>query len=129
MIIRNVTLAQFTSIVEGVGQDAYNGNLIIHPDMRQEGKRVIRVQGRIRAESSREAGARRSWSGRRTVAACWHAHRDVYRALFAQYPDATVQTSMARYDAATFEDVYPATGNVNIGSMFAPAYMPELCDC
>jgi hypothetical protein len=128
MIIRNITLSQFSAIVEKVGAE-YNGNLIIHPDMRQEGKRVIRVQGRIRTESSREAGARRSWSGRRTVSACWHAHRDVYREVFAQYPNATVQTSMARYTADNFEDVYPDTGNNNIGSMFAPAYMPDLCEC
>lgn len=128
MLIRNVTRSQVEAVLAQVGE-SYGDNLTTHADMHQMGSRVIRVQGRIRAESSRGPGARRSWSGRRTVSACWHAHRDFYRALFAAYPQATVQTTMARYTASNFEDVYPGTGNQNIGSMFAPAYMPELCDC
>lgn len=128
MLIRNVTLDQFRALVADVSE-SYGGNIVVHPDMRQDGVRVIRLTGRILAKSSREAGARRSWSGRRTPAACWHAHRDVYRELFTRYPNATVQTTMARYTAENFEDVYPDTGYRNVGSMVAPAYMPELCDC
>ena len=128
MLIRNVTLAQFSDVVAQVSAE-YGDNLMVNPDTHEAGVRVKRVTGRIRAVSSRDAGARRSWSGRRTVSACWHAHRDVYRALFAQYPNATVQTMMARYTAQNFEDTYPGTANHNIGSMMAPAYMPELCEC
>lgn len=128
MLIRNVTREQFEAVVAQVSAQ-YGDNITTHQDMHQMGSRVIRVQGRIRAESSRGPGARRSWSGRRTVSACWHAHRDVFRALFAAYPDATVQTTMARYTAENFEDVYPRTAYVNVGSMAAPANMPNLCEC
>lgn len=129
MQLRNITLAQFSDVVAQVSAENYNYNVIVHPDARQDGVRIPRVVGRIRAESSRESGARRSWSGRRTVSACWHAHRDVFRAVFAQFPDTVIITSMARYTADNFEDVYPKTGNQNIGSMMQPAYMPELCEC
>ena len=128
MLIRNVSHAQVKAIVAQVGQ-SYGDNLTTHQDMHEVGSRVIRTTGRIVARSSRETGARRSWSGRRTISACWHAHRDIYRAIFEAYPAATITTSLARYTAGNFEDTYPATGWQNIGSMVQPAYMPELCDC
>lgn len=128
MLIRNVSQSQVTAIVAQVSAQ-YGDNITTHQDMHEDGVRVKRVTGRIRAESSRGPGARKSWSGRRTVSACWHAHRDFYRALFAAYPNATVKTMLANYTSQNFEDTYRATGNQNIGSLFAPAYMPELCEC
>lgn len=90
---------------------------------------TVALRGRLLPESSRQNGARRSWSGRRVKAACWHAHRDYLRALFAECPDAVIVTALARYTADTFEDVYPSTANRNVGSMLQPAYMDELCEC
>jgi hypothetical protein len=52
----------------------------------------------------------------------------VLRGLFLVSPTAVVTTTLARYTADTFEDVYPDTAWRNIGSMFAPATMPELCN-
>lgn len=129
MQLRNITLAQFTDVVAQVSAENYDHNVIVHHDAREDGVRVPRVVGRIRVENSRESGARTSWSGRRTVSACWHAHRDVFREIFAQYPETVIVTALARYTADTFEDVYPSTAYNNIGSMAAPAYMPQLCDC
>jgi hypothetical protein len=87
-------------------------------------------RGRVIAESSRVRGARRSWSGRRTNAACWHAYRDCMYAVFAIDPNAVIVTAMARYDGlAGFEKNYPETANHNIGSMVQHAYMPDLCEC
>lgn len=75
-------------------------------------------------------GARRSWTGRRMPAACWHAYRDVMYAIFAINPNARIATGMAVYRGlAGFESTYPATADQNIGSMMQPAYMPDLCDC
>ena len=128
MLIRKVSESDFSRIVREVSDSLYNGNLKVI-ESRDDGVRFPRVRAQLRANSSREVGARRSWSGRRTVSACWHAHRDVYREVFRQYPDATIQTSMARYTADNFENTYPRTGDQNIGSMVSPAYMPELCDC
>lgn len=128
MQLRNVTLSAFRESVDRVNAE-YDGNLAVHHDAYQKGTRIPTVVGRLWVEDSRAAGARTSWSGRRTRAACWHAFRDVIRDLLAHNPDATIITAMARYTAANFEDTYPATGYVNIGSMASPAYMPSLCDC
>lgn len=135
-----------------VSKQQYAGNIIVHQDagpIRQESselrpvlmpwgttitKEVNRTgygyRGRIIGEASSLPGTRRSWSGRRGPWACWHAYRDVMRAILTQYPDAVITSAHARYEGlAGFEITYPHTANVNIGSAYSPAYMPELCDC
>ena len=135
MRLRGITLAQFELAVDRVNRMtnaegvSYGGNLHVHHDAHETGSRVITTVGRLDVLSSRDPGARRSWNGRRTKAACWHAFRDVIAELFVINPDAVVTTSMARYTSDNWEETYPPTGNVNVGSMVAPAYMPELCDC
>jgi hypothetical protein len=87
-------------------------------------------RGRIIPTSSRSHGARRSWTGRRIKAACWHAHRDVLLALFLDHPEARVFTSMASYVGVEgFKATYPDTAYRNIGSELQPAFMPDLCEC
>jgi len=84
----------------------------------------------LRAYSSKQKGARRSWTGRRSVAVCWHMHRDFLYACFAINPQAKFYTSMARYIGLEgFEQEYPKTAHKNIGSQMMPVYMPELCEC
>lgn len=145
---KGVEFAEVVRIIREVSEKHYEGNVIVHqdagpirrysctygcgnPNCRAKGsENGYGFRGRIRTVSSREIGSRRSWSGRRMPAACWHANRDVMRAIFAKYPHAVITTAMARYEgAAGFESTYPGTANVNIGSMMQPAYMPDLCDC
>jgi hypothetical protein len=129
MEIRNragIDLATVKSAV-ATASEQYDGNLIT-VDMDQ--MRPGMVRGRVGVKSSREAGARTSWSGRRGPWACWHAYRDAIRAIFAVYPEAVIVTSLARYNGAEgFEATYPATAYKNVGSIMCPAYMPELCQC
>ena len=125
MEMRNITPEQFAASVTRVNSH-YAGNLAVHPDVHPKGKHTV---GRLWVNSSSGEGARTSWSGRKCKAACWHAFRDVIRDILANHPDAVIITSMARYTSANFEDTYPSTANQNIGSMYMPRYMPELCDC
>jgi len=105
----------------------YDGNLVVTADSYQSGSLV---RARVGVLSSREPGARRSWSGGRIPSACWHAYRDVLAALFDQRPAARVRTALAVYRGREgFERDYPATAYRNVGSAMQPAYMPELCDC
>jgi hypothetical protein len=133
------------AIIRRVSADSYGGNVKPHNDSRALYSGGRGYAGRIDTVSSREAGARRSWSGRRTPAACWHAFRDIFRAILAEDTSAVIVTSMARYYgkdhkrivtyvkggglSGEFEETYPHTANVNVGSMMSPAYMTELCDC
>lgn len=127
MDITGITFDQMTVIVARVSAD-YDGNLTLHHDAKPLTSRSFR--GRIVGVKSDGPGTRRSWSGRRGPWACWHAYRDVMLAVFAENQNARIRTSLADYKGeADFLEKYPATAYKNIGSMMAPAYMPELCDC
>lgn len=132
MDIRGITYDQMLAAVAAVSPE-YDGNVEIHQDAKPltQGVRGPNgFRGRIRVKSSREAGARRSWSGRRTVSACWHVHRDIMVEVFNLNPSARISTSLADYRGREdFLNKYPGTAHHNIGSMMTPAYMPELCDC
>lgn len=131
MEISGVPFRTFHAIVDNISRDRYNGNITVHQDAKDlHGARKPRMRGRLTVISSREAGARRSWTGRRMPAACWHAYRDVLAEMFQRFPDATVRTSMATYKGkAGFLAQYPGTAHRNVGSAISPAYMPDLCDC
>lgn len=121
------TESDIAFVVDAIGRQNYGGNLEIKSS-RQVSRNVVTFT--IRATSSRGPGARCSWSGRRSIAACWHAHRDVMRALFTINPDGKLYTAMATYIGRQgFEDNFEATAGRNIGSRVSPAYMPDLCEC
>lgn len=126
---KGVNFDRVREIALSVSGNQYGGNLIVHPDAKPLGANGYGFRGRVIANASRVNGSRSSWSGRATRAACWHAYRDVLRAVFAEYPHAVVTTALARYEgAAGFESTYASTAYKNIGSMAAPAFMPDLCD-
>lgn len=136
MEVRGIRPGVFAAIVHAVGSERYGDNLACdwEPYGHEPSVTVMRTgaprwRARMLARSSRGLGARRSASGRRGTAACWHAFRDVFRDVFTLHPDAVISTSLARYTGATFEALYPATGEVNVGSQMYPAYMPRLCEC
>lgn len=112
----------------------YEGNLEVDnlEPITQDGKSF---QVKLRVKSSRGAGAHHSapngWrDGRRTVALCWHAYRDVLTELFSLKPDAKVRTAMARYDGMTgFIDRYPETYFAQAGSVMYPSTYGTLCEC
>lgn len=129
MRMSGITLADLTKAVE-IANVTYDGNLKVHQDAHQVGVRKFTTIGRVTCVKSRKPGSRMSWSGRHTPTTCWHAYRDVLRALFVINPEAVITTKMAQYRGIEgFEENYPRTADQNIGSLFAPAYMPELCDC
>lgn len=137
MQITGITPELFTQIVARVGAKHYEHNLDPQVTSVQSAKRfrarVVCYESGARLphlNGMSAAGARRSWSGRRLNAACWHAYRDVLIGIFDANPDARVYTALASYKGkADFEAKYPATGYQNIGSMVQPAYMPDLCAC
>jgi hypothetical protein len=92
--VSGLSLSAFRDIVRRVSEDQYDGNVIVQADAHELGP--YRFVGGLAVESSRRSGARRSWTGRRTRAACWHVYRDVLTALFYEYPDALVCTPKGR---------------------------------
>ena len=110
--------------IRAVSEDDYCGNLIA------EVKHVRGNQFRVKIGTldSRKHGSRTTATGRHGRYACWHAFRDVFRAIFESDPDATIRTSLAVYRGYDgFEREYPTTAYTDVGSMMCPAYMDDLC--
>ena len=60
---------------------------------------------------------------------CWHGVRDLFRAVFAKYPLATIRAGRAVYKGAEhFEATFEQT-DCNIGSQISPLYFSQACDC
>ena len=127
MIVTGVSEAELLDIVSKVSNQRYDGNIIVKSSSTLSSRRSTFT---LRARSSRLWGARRSHSGRRTVSACWHAHRDVLAAIFYYYPNARVQTWIITYNGREhFEATYVQTGKTNIGSVYSPVKLRDTCDC
>lgn len=130
MELRGIPLADFTAVTTKVSTEFYGGNLIVHQDSYEYGVRKISSRARLAVLDSTGPGARRSWQGRRMPVACWHTYRDVLLRLFDRYPDSIVITKMARYNGREgFQEEYPLTGLVNIGSEMHRVCAPDLCEC
>ncbi len=73
---------------------------------------------------------RRSHTGRKIAAVCWHGHYDFFREVYTQNEEATIITAQARYNnRADFEYSAETTGDNNIGSMVEPMAYRDACDC
>lgn len=126
MIAKNTTATELRAAMESVNAD-YGHNLRF--------KRGPEVYGRgfrftLTVVNSAKGGARRSHQGRRIAAACWHAHRDYFRALYKLSPAALIKSAVATYDGAEdFERTFPGTGYRNIGSRAEPLSFHDACDC
>ena len=137
MKIKGIDESALREAVRTASADLYDSNIVFKREPEWVGNYLHFTLTVIKAS---EPGGRRSHSGRRVAAACWHAHRDVMREIFLRAPDALLVTALARYEGAQcFEDSFEATGDRNIGSQarveqlkcsgFMPLSMREACDC
>lgn len=129
-ITGNINFSAVVDSVETISDIYYDSNVVVHPDAHPLRSNGRGFRGRIHVKDSYGPGSRTSWTGRHGRYACWHAYRDVMALIFAVHPDVTIRTAIATYKGLSgFHDTYPATAWHNIGSVMAPAYMPDLCDC
>ena len=128
MIITGISVADFKEVVRKLNAPAdYDGNIVIE-DIEAVSNTGTRIRAKLGTADSRRHGSRRASSGRHGQWLCWHGFRDVIRAVMAVNPSAVVRTGKAVYRGSTgFEDTYPDTADQNVGSLFEPAYMPDLC--
>lgn len=86
-----------------------------------------RVDFTLTVKSSKAPGSRRGFSGKRVAAACWHAHGDLFDAIFAIDPTAKVISrggpgAVITKDGGNWQDC-------NIGSQMQPLMYSQACDC
>lgn len=119
MIFRKVTPEEMERALTAVNAK-YDGNIIFNRfDIENRA-----VCATLRVRDSKKAGARRSWSGRRLVSACWHVHGYFFEELFKVNPLAIVSSygKKITIDGGNWIDW-------NAGSMAQPVLMSKLCDC
>jgi hypothetical protein len=137
MLVYGVSADQVKTAVETVSA-YWDGNVQLKSLTDKSNSRGPRASYALRAVSSRKVGARCSGSGRRTVASCWHVHRDVLRELFKINPKARVVSGLGErvdgkfkrtvYNGSDgFERDFPDTAWINVGSDWFPAYIGQLC--
>ncbi len=131
MKVKDVSTAQIREIVKSVSEEYYEGNLITDRLDDESSSRTIWTSFTLRVVSSRGKGHKiNKATGRRSVGACWHAHRDVLQALFDRYPDVRVQTMLATYNGReSFKEKFVATGFTNVGSQVFPLFAKDACEC
>jgi hypothetical protein len=89
-----------------------------------------RLSFRLRVKKSHGPGGKIGFSGRHTIAACYHLHRDFMINLFNLNPTAKIISCQARYDGKDdFNVKYPSIGSKNVGSMMQPVCFADSCEC
>jgi len=157
MLVWGLNAGEVRTVVEHVSTEKYGGNVTfgrMNTPLRDEsGPRGKRARFTLGVNDSHGTGARRSWSGRHTVAATWQAHYDVMAALFdagatrirsamADYRAGMAQVRTSGYSLddrgqmlrrgpfATARDAFDAladeTADGNAGSIMAPVAFGDL---
>lgn len=127
MKIKGISESALRFTVESVSNLRYNGNIVFKREPERKGNFLFFT---LTVRKSADKGGRRSNTGRKVAAACWHAHRDIMRAIFENYPEAILVSAFARYEGRVdFERTFPATGANNMGSIANPLRMDSACEC
>jgi hypothetical protein len=127
MQVWNVSADCIGHVVQAVSSANYDGNLIF--------KRLPETVGRavrftLTVRKAADPGGRRSNTGRKVCAACWHCHRDVMAAIMAIVPNARIKTAQADYRGREdFDDKFESTGHTNCGSTMEPLDYRDSCEC
>ena len=128
MKIWGVTEKDIKFCVELVSKVNYKNNLIIdRTGFKKVGKAI---QFKLRVKSSKEPGHTINHSGRNWISACWHCHRDIYKAIFKINPDTRIKTALADYHGLVdFNWKYENTAYINVGSQNNPMDIKSACEC
>jgi hypothetical protein len=127
MKVWNVSADCIGHVVQAVSAEKYGGNLIFKRLPETDG-RAVRFTLTVRKAA--DPGGRRSNTGRKVCAACWHCHRDVMEAILTIVPNARIKTAQADYRGREdFDEKFEDTGDTNCGSMMDPLAYADSCEC
>ena len=114
------------SIVNIVSAD-YDKNIVFKKEPEKSGNAI---NFSLRILDCNKKGARRSNTGRKIPAACWHAHRDIMELIFLWNPSARLVSILADYRGEKdFLESFPGTGSTNFGSIAVPIRADRACNC
>ena len=126
MIFKNVTESEMHQAIDKINKK-YDNNIRFKSGPARKSKNQITATLTVNSTQDGALGYRRSHTGRKIAAACWHVHGDFFDALIDINPAAVIITGMNRKQV-----INKYGGNwqdVNIGSMMQPMSYSEACDC
>lgn len=132
MIVRNMTPGATLKLVQAA--ELAHVKVVISRQMNNKGTAytfTLKLSASKAYQRTSSTMTNKDGEPRRINAVCWHGHAAFFRELFKLEPTAIVSSSRmgtVRYTAENFEDVYPATGDWNIGSQYAPCAFRDACD-
>ena len=121
----NVTIEQMEQALAAINKSHFDGNVTFKRFPEPIGRKL---RFTLTVRDSSKPGGRRSDSGRRICAACWHVHGEFFDALFAIEPEAVIASS-GRDGLITSTADYGNWQDRNIGSMVRPFYYSDACEC
>lgn len=120
MQARNITESEMQAALQAVNR-LYNDNVCFNR-FERKGKHIHFT---LRVHSSKGKGAKRGFSGKRTVAACWHVWGDFMEKALEIKPDARFHSSRTGWidvNGGNWVDF-------SVGSIMQPMMMSECCEC
>lgn len=125
MIFKNVTEKDMLQALDQINKK-YDNNIRFKSGPTRKGKNITATLT-VNSTADGSRGYRRSHTGRKIAAACWHVHGDFFDALIDINPAAVIVTGLTgkkviNKDGGNWEDA-------NIGSMVDPMLYSEACDC
>jgi hypothetical protein len=128
MYIKNVTASDIGQALKDVANlgETHDHNLTTKRlDPTAQGVNVT-----LRVSDSKGVYAKRGYSGRRTVAACYHGHFEFMAALFRNRPAAKIRSAMETFDGVgEFNAKADHLAAKNLGSMMHPVAYGDMCEC
>ena len=83
----------------------------------------------LTVKDSSGPGARRSRNGRRIAAACWHAHGELFDAVWEREEMASIVVAGGPSGRRIMTSPADNWEDQNIGSNWYPFYFSEACEC
>lgn len=105
-----------------INRDIYQDNIEFNREPEAISSNCFRFT--LKVKDSAGKGARRGYTGRRMISACWHAHGDFFDALFSLCPQARI--------ISAGQEITADHGNwidKNIGSIIDPLMYSDACNC
>jgi hypothetical protein len=123
MIAKNVQKQELINALIEVNK-LFDDNITFFGELEPKNKLNTRWSFRLKVKDSKGKGARRGFSGRRMISACWHVHGEFFDAIFKENPNAEI---VSRGKSITKD--YGNWIDSNVGSLMDTLYFSEACDC
>ena len=120
MIVTNCTEKELRKALSNTNKK-YKGNVIFK---RCDVLSSNRIRFTLRVKDSGGKGAKTGFSGRRSIAACWHVHGHLFEEILKIRQDAIIRPSGQKIDinGGNWQDR-------NIGSIMTPLMFSDACGC